>query len=317
MVKRTPKTIREMENCRAAFAERPEMLNWHAHEIAKYVGITQYSANLTLVEFAAREPQADAKPEPEVESAPFSLPAVLDREIDGDLVQTVPGTELHAALNVGRHFTDWAKGRIQKYGLIEGVDFVMETRFPDLGSEMHGGQNKVEYHFVLDVAKELAMVENNEEGRRCRRYFIRMEREVKLGGSDPALYVLLNKLTDVTIEAKRDAAEAKSLASFEGERADRGFLHVKEELRHHQAEIDRLKAQSVAVAPSARAYTKPSRTDDLTLGQYLKAHSIKISRYDFGCVYGAARRHAGRGGNYLPTESYSSALSEVSGCRYA
>src|ERR1035437_6305426 len=106
MVKRTPKTIREMENCRAAFAERPEMLNWHAHEIAKYVGITQYSANLTLVEFAAPKPEVEAPAlDPEYanpQSGFIGLPAVLDREIDGELFQTVPGSELHGALNVGR-----------------------------------------------------------------------------------------------------------------------------------------------------------------------------------------------------------------------
>ena len=35
------------------------------------------------------------------------------------------------------------------------------------------------YHISLDMAKELAMVENNEQGRQVRRYFISMEREAR------------------------------------------------------------------------------------------------------------------------------------------
>jgi anti-repressor protein len=40
-----------------------------------------------------------------------------------------------------------------------------------------GATSRVEYIITLDMAKELAMVENNEKGRQTRRYFIQIEKE--------------------------------------------------------------------------------------------------------------------------------------------
>ena len=92
--------------------------------------------------------------------------------------------DLHKALQVGRKFATWIKGRIEEYGFAEGVDFI---RLPNLASDLsnssngnnskRGGQNKIEYHLILDMAKELAMVEKTEVGRQVRKYFIQCERE--------------------------------------------------------------------------------------------------------------------------------------------
>lgn len=92
--------------------------------------------------------------------------------------QVVLGIEdarsLHAGLAVGRDYTNWLKGRIVKYGFQPGVDFDCS---PDLASKAkRGGTNALTYRVTLDMAKELAMVENNETGRLVRRYFIWLEK---------------------------------------------------------------------------------------------------------------------------------------------
>ena len=46
-------------------------------------------------------------------------------------------------------------------------------------SDGKAGRGRTEYHLTLDMAKELAMVENNEKGREIRRYFISLERSGK------------------------------------------------------------------------------------------------------------------------------------------
>lgn len=87
--------------------------------------------------------------------------------------QLCDARDLHSFLSVGRDFSTWIKDRIEQYGFVEGEDFS-----PFLGKST-GGRPGMEYHLTLDTAKELAMVENNEQGRQVRRYFIAMEREAR------------------------------------------------------------------------------------------------------------------------------------------
>lgn len=96
--------------------------------------------------------------------------------------------DLHAFLQVRRDFSNWIKGRIDQYGFEEEIDFIVaiindnELDSPDLANQVtrHGGDRKsIDYHLSLDMAKELAMIENNEVGRKVRRYFIQMERQAR------------------------------------------------------------------------------------------------------------------------------------------
>lgn len=113
---------------------------------------------------------------------------LTQQAIEGRQVNTVNARELHAFLAVGRDFSNWMKDRIAEYGFVDGVDFtIVETlSSPNLAStnESHlyrrnaakaRPQRMKEYALSLNMAKELAMVERNDEGRRARRYFIDCE----------------------------------------------------------------------------------------------------------------------------------------------
>lgn len=58
-------------------------------------------------------------------------------------------------------------------------------------SKSHGRPSK-EYIISLDMAKELAMVENNEQGRKIRRYFIEVEKQFR--NADTVAAALLERL---------------------------------------------------------------------------------------------------------------------------
>jgi len=88
----------------------------------------------------------------------------------GEHEQLVNARELHGWLEVGRDFTTWIKDKIEKYGYLDGHDFS-----PVL-VKSSVGRPATEYIFRLDVAKEIAMVENNDKGRMVRRYFIEAEK---------------------------------------------------------------------------------------------------------------------------------------------
>jgi anti-repressor protein len=76
---------------------------------------------------------------------------------------------LHEGLSVGWAFGAWLPGRIDQYGFQEGSDYEVISRS---GKNPKGGRPENIYRLTLDMAKELAMVENNEAGRVARRYFI-------------------------------------------------------------------------------------------------------------------------------------------------
>ena len=73
-------------------------------------------------------------------------------------------------------FSTWIKNRIEKYGFVENQDFIKLHKKMELSKT---GQIGIEYQISLDMAKELAMVENNEKGREVRQYFITCEKLAK------------------------------------------------------------------------------------------------------------------------------------------
>lgn len=89
--------------------------------------------------------------------------------------------DLHAFLSVGKDFSTWIKGRIEEYSFLAEYDYVTVEVLssPNSGSSKARKQSMIDYHLTLDMAKELAMVENNDQGRMVRRYFIRSEQELR------------------------------------------------------------------------------------------------------------------------------------------
>jgi phage anti-repressor protein len=83
----------------------------------------------------------------------------------------VNARELHEKLESGRKFADWVKDRLEKYDFIEGQDFFT------ISGKSTGGRPTTDYYFKLDAAKEVAMVENNEQGKIIRKYFIEIEKK--------------------------------------------------------------------------------------------------------------------------------------------
>ena len=95
--------------------------------------------------------------------------------INGNAVEMVSARELHEFLGNGDMFANWIKHRVEKYGFVENQDFIsflVATKKPN------GGRPSQEYYITLDMAKELAMVENNDKGKQARKYFIECEKKL-------------------------------------------------------------------------------------------------------------------------------------------
>ena len=90
--------------------------------------------------------------------------------------QVVSARELHRFLESKQEFANWIKNRIEKYDLIENVDYQV---FDNVIKNPKGGRPLAEYALSVDAAKELSMVEGNGKGKQARRYFIEVEKRAK------------------------------------------------------------------------------------------------------------------------------------------
>ena len=153
------------------------------------------------------------------------LVPVITTMFEGQGIPTVNLRDLHGALGVGRDFSNWIKDRIAKYGFTEDQDYVKvsETETPQSGGNLarqkwraiesstySGAQVSIEYHATLDMAKELAMVENSDKGRAVRRYFIEVEKKFKAGASAKIDVRDMGQLTTIALQLIEVNAELRT-----------------------------------------------------------------------------------------------------------
>ena len=94
--------------------------------------------------------------------------------INGNAVETVNARELHTFLESKQDFSTWIKNRIADYDFVENQDFVRFHKKMEANNA-----TLIEYAISLDMAKELSMVERNEQGKQARKYFIGCEKRLQ------------------------------------------------------------------------------------------------------------------------------------------
>ena len=96
-------------------------------------------------------------------------------------VNCVSARELHEGLGVEQRFNDWINRRIKKYGFEENTDYTCLTqkRVTQRTNGQKGTATEKDYIITVDMAKELCMVENNDLGRKFRKYFIACEKKLQ------------------------------------------------------------------------------------------------------------------------------------------
>ncbi|WP_270671354.1 phage antirepressor KilAC domain-containing protein [Staphylococcus hominis] len=94
----------------------------------------------------------------------------IQEKEDGEIA--ISGRELHQALEVKTEYKKWFN-RMSDYGFEENIDF---TRVTQKCLTQGGYQNMTDHALTLDTAKEIAMIQRSEPGKRARQYFIQVEK---------------------------------------------------------------------------------------------------------------------------------------------
>lgn len=153
--------------------------------------------------------------------------------IEYDGKQAVNARELHEKLGNKKQFANWIQLRIEQYGFVENQDFQV---FNQKVKNSNGGRSRKEYALSLDMAKELCMVENNDAGRRIRKYFIEVEKKARTQNpfAIPQTYseaLLLAANQAKQIEKQQLALEQKKIENdklvADGKRKDATIVRMK------------------------------------------------------------------------------------------
>lgn len=74
-------------------------------------------------------------------------------------------------------FSDWISDRIKKYRFEEKIDFIGFS----LKNEKHnGGIPKKVFYLLIDTAKELCMIENNDSDRKIKKFLSKLDERIFL-----------------------------------------------------------------------------------------------------------------------------------------
>lgn len=101
---------------------------------------------------------------------------IQDRQVDGELIKTCDGREIHAELGVAKDYTSWVKAQLKRGRFVENRDYLI---FTQKGENSGRGRPTSEYHFTLEAAKHIGMMSGTKRGAEVRDYFIECERIAK------------------------------------------------------------------------------------------------------------------------------------------
>jgi phage anti-repressor protein len=108
----------------------------------------------------------------------------------------ISARELHESLEVKTVFADWCK-RMFEYGFEEGVDFI------SILGKSTGGRPSTDFALTLNTAKEIAMIQRSEIGKKIRQYFIDCEAKLRVAIPVMSIEEMIIAQAQSSLEAKR------------------------------------------------------------------------------------------------------------------
>ncbi len=144
----------------------------------------------------------------------------------------VSARELHEFLEIKSKFADWIKNRIEKYDFSEISDYISFSKI------LENGGREIQYCLSINMAKELAMVENNHQGKKARQYFISCEDKLK-----QIQELIIQQQFDSLQSLEKDIANNRNDVDNIMKFLNTEFPRVKEYFEYVDGRIDDLEAK--------------------------------------------------------------------------
>lgn len=88
----------------------------------------------------------------------------------------VSGRELHEALGIKTQYSKWFD-RMCEYGFAENTDYILVSQKCLTNNPRNPYTEVTDHQMTIDMAKELCMIQRTEIGKRCRVYFLNIEKQ--------------------------------------------------------------------------------------------------------------------------------------------
>ena len=126
-------------------------------------------------------------------------------------------------------FADWIKERLIKYSFDENSDYICFRNFTK--ANKYGNKTTKEYYLTIDTSKEICMIENNETGRRIRKYFIETEKRYRA-------IINTNNNSNQFIDIMQNAINYMKENNLRVDNLELGLKEVKNEIENIKSKID-------------------------------------------------------------------------------
>lgn len=139
--------------------------------------------------------------------------------------KVVDGRELHNALESKQDFSTWIKKRLSECDAAENTDYELFHNFVE---QVSGTKHRIDYIIKLDTAKEMAMLERNEIGKKVRKHFIEIENRYKnqvidrtqLSPQTQLMLTMSESIARTELEQKRQAEQIQRIEDNQKTLAD-------------------------------------------------------------------------------------------------
>ena len=145
--------------------------------------------------------------------------------------QLVNARELHTFLDIETKFKDWIL-RMLDYGFEENLDYLMLKNEQALEAE----RARKDYYLTINCAKEIAMIQRTDKGKKARQYFLECERKLKENirplSQTEILVIAAQRLLDIErynkeLEAKLNKVEQLAVEANSYNSSNTGFMTIR------------------------------------------------------------------------------------------